>query len=93
MQFDFDINFKDEVITIHKHDEEFIDIPLERFWVFVRENDLNDYCNDYHNPSEFDGHGQDVGKYDKQEYFDLSYETIKADLSKYLLTPKFKNYF
>ena len=93
MQFDYDVNLLDDIITIHKHDEEFFDIPLDRFWVYVKENGLNEWCNDYYNPAEYDGHGQDVGKYEKEEYFDLSYDTIKADLSKYLSTPKYKNYF
>jgi hypothetical protein len=54
---------------------------------------MNQWCNDYHNPAEYDGHGQDTGEYTKQEYFDLPYDHIKADLEKYFLKPIFKKYF
>lgn len=93
MHFDYEIYMEDDIITIHKHDETFFDILINSFWNFITENDMNQWCNDYHNPAEYDGHGQDTGEYTKDEYFDLPYDHIKADLEKYFLKPIFKKYF
>jgi len=93
MQFEYDVFLSDDIISITKHDETFFDIILNDYWEWIKTNDLNHYCNDYYDASQSDRHGQEVGKYSIEEYFDLHYDTIRADLNKYLLQPKFNKYF
>lgn len=92
-KFEYEVYLSDDIITIHRHDETYFDIILEDFWTYIDKNDMNHYCNDYYDPTQNDGHGQDSGKLTKDEYFDQHYDTIKADLEKYLLLPKFKKHF
>jgi hypothetical protein len=92
MKFDYDIYLSDDIITIHKHDENYFDIILDEFWIWIKKNEMNFFCNDFYDPSKADGHGQESGILSKDQYFDQHYDTIKADLEKYLLMPKFKKY-
>ena len=93
MNFEFEIYQEDDVITIHKHDETFFDIILSDYWIWLKTNDMHLWCNDYYDASQSDRHGQQVGKYSKDEYFELPYSELKADLTKYLLQSKYKKYF
>jgi len=93
MKFEYDIFKDDDIITIHNHDETFFDMTIEEFWSWVKRNEMHNWCNDYYDASESDCHGQEVGVFTKEEYFDQSYDEIKSALEKYLLMPKFKKYF
>ena len=93
MQYEFEIDLLNNVITIFKYDEDYFDFEVNSFWNWVKDNDLNHWCNDYYDASERDNHGQEVGEYSRDEYFDLSHEDLKKDLTKYLMSSKFKKYF
>ena len=93
MNFDYEISQKDDLITIIPYSEseteidaDNFDITITEFWGYVVSQELNHYCHDYHDPSQFDGHGQDVGIMAYDEYFDLDYGTIKKDLKQYLIS-------
>lgn len=88
LKFDYDLSLKDEIITIHYQDEGFEDIPLQRFWDWVKSNEKNSWVNNYYDPSKDDGHGQDSGTYNRDEYFDLPYQVIHKDLTDYLQRKK-----
>lgn len=92
MKFEYDILLSDDIITIIKQDETYFDIIASDYWKWIKDNRMNHYCNDYYEPREYDGHGQVVGKYSMEEYFNLPYSEIKQDLSKYLLESKFKKH-
>ena len=91
MQFSYEID--KGVIYIFIHDGKDFDIDIQSFWRYIKQNDMNNWLVDYHDATQHDGHGQVSGTYSFDEYFDLTYETIKADLEKYLYEPKFKNFF
>lgn len=93
MQFDFNVDTLENVINIHTYEETFFDIPIDSFWQWIKDNGLNDYCNDYYDASRPDNHGQDTGSLSRLEYLDLSHETIKKDLIHYITQSKFKKYF
>jgi hypothetical protein len=92
MQFDYDILFNDELITITFDDDKFIDVPLSDYWEWVKFKNLHHYCNDYYDASISNRHGQQVGKLTLDEYCQQGYNVIKADLEKFILEPKFKKY-
>jgi hypothetical protein len=83
MQFEYEIYTTDNLLTIHKKDETYIDIKLNTFLLWVNQNDLN---------KEYDGK-EVINDYSNDEYLNLPYHTIKEHISQYLLTPKFKRYF
>lgn len=92
MNFDYEISMKEDLITIIPYSEseaelvdDNFDIQIDEFWGYVISQELNHYCNDYHDPSQHDGHGQDAGVYQYFEYFELDYATIKKDIQKYLI--------
>lgn len=95
MNFDYEISMREDLITIIPFSEseteistDNFDINIADFWKYIEEEELNHYCSDYPDPSEFYGHGQDVGIMDFDEYFDLDYFVIKKDLLKYLIASK-----
>jgi hypothetical protein len=93
MKFEHEIHFSDDIITIHKHDETYFDIILDDFWKYAKENNLNDYCHDFYDPTQENGHGQDCGSLDKEEFFDISYHDMQYYLEDYLSMPKFRKHF
>ena len=93
MKYDYEINRYDDYIEINIDDDNYFETPLSEFWDYIKSNKLHHYCHDYYSPTEYDGHGQDRGKLSFDEYFDQPYETIKENLTQYLLTPKFKKHF
>jgi hypothetical protein len=90
MNFDYEIFLNDSLIAILPYSGEDFDIEIQEFWNYVKSRGLHEYCNDYFDASERDGHGQQEGKYSFEEYFNLSHAEIKTDLEKYLSLPKFK---
>jgi hypothetical protein len=90
MKFTYDVHIEHDIIEIHKEDDTYIDIIISEYWEWIKRYDLHHYCIDYFDARESDGHGQEIGKYTKEEYFNLSYESIKDDLTTYL-NIKFKS--
>ena len=85
MNFSFDVLTDLEIIEVHLLDtDKFIDIPIPKYWDWVVKNELHHYCHDFHDPSKADGHGQDVGVFNKERYFMLHYNDLKKDIEKYL---------
>ena len=59
-------------------------ITMDDFWKFVKEKGLNQFCSDDFDPAT-SSHVQRTGSLDFEEYFDLSYPTLKKDLESYLI--------
>lgn len=93
MIYEFEILKDQDVIDINIDDDNYFDTSLHEFWDWIKTNKLNHWCYDYYNPSEYDGHGQESGKYNLEEYLEQPYDVIKEHLTNYLLTPKFKKHF
>lgn len=95
MRYQFEVDLKEDSLEISSIDDNFetFTIDVDEFWNFILEYGLNEYCYDYYSPQEHDGHGQDSGCYEMEEYFEiLSYETIKKDLDKFISKTKYKDY-
>jgi hypothetical protein len=92
MKISFEVLSNEGIIIIDSIDESFdtISIELEQFWLWVKRHDLHAYCEDYHDPSERDGHGQRSGFLSQEEYFNLHNSLIEKDLITYLTTKKTK---
>ena len=88
MNFDFDISIADDLLTVHYHDETFVDLELSKYFRWIERNEHNRWINDFYNPAEFNGHGQETGYYDKEEYFGQSYDFLKVHLYEYLSEKK-----
>ena len=88
--FEYDFLEKEDLILIMSNDDSFEDFTIDReaFWRWVVKNDLNAYFMDYFDPKESDGHGQVSGKMKRDEYFGMSYQAIKKDLTQYLKIQK-----
>lgn len=89
MNFDYEVFEQDETIEISNFDEKdpskSFTIGLYRFWDWVESTGLNQWCNDYYDASQYDGHGQDTGKFTMDEYFDtVGIELVKEDMAKYI---------
>jgi len=84
MKFEYDIDSKSNTITINVNDDAYLVIEVDDFWKHVVDYSLNEYCHDYYDPTQENGHGQDSGFLDREEYFKLDYRTIKEDLQEYL---------
>jgi hypothetical protein len=92
MKISYEVLFKEGTIIIESVDESFdsISIEIDQFWSWVKREGLNEYCEDYYDPNEFDGHGQSSGHLSLEEYFNLHHSLIENDLIKYLTTKKTK---
>jgi len=83
--FDYDIIHDEGIIEIINYHEESFSISINEFWNFVDKNGLNEYCNDYYDPSQRDGHGQKSGVFTRREYFEYTDEnSLKNDLATFL---------
>ena len=82
--FDFDIEYDDGTIEIYNYNEESFSISIDEFWKFVTKNGFHEYCNDFYDPREHDGHGQECGEFTMEEYFDIDKNSFKHDLAIYL---------
>ena len=83
--FDYEIIHDEGVIEIIYYFEESFSISMSEFWKYVKQNGLNEYCNDYFDPSQIDGHGQDCGVLKRDEYFDIDKNAdLKTDLAFFL---------
>lgn len=93
-RFDYFVDYPEDSITITSIDDEFPDfsISLSRFWNWAKSNNLNQYCEDYYDASEDDGHGQRTGEYTMKEYFDNFHAMAKDDIHGYLIATKNKKY-
>ena len=90
--FDYEIIQDEGVIEIINYYEESFSISLNEFWNFVDKNGLNEYCDDYYDPSQSDGHGQQSGELTKEEYFEFVDEnSLKNDLATFLRIKFSKN--
>lgn len=83
MNFEYEINLVDGIITIHKHDETFFDILVSTYWRWVLNKELN-----FHDNNSFKAYNLNV-----DEYFGMNdYQTIKEHLKTFISDSKFKNY-
>jgi hypothetical protein len=90
--FDYDIIHDEGIIEIINYYEESFSISLNDFWNFVDKNGLNEYCDDYYDPYQTDGHGQKSGKLTKDEYLEFVDEnSLKNDLATFLKNKFNKN--
>lgn len=64
-----------------------IDCIISRslFEEFIDDHDLREWCRDYYDPSEPDGHGQQEGKLTWKEYWDQYSGIIKGDIHEFLM--------
>ena len=92
MRISFEVLFKEGTIIVESVDESFdiLSLELEKFWDWVKRNDLNAYCEDYYDPSESDGHGQRSGYLNMEEYFSQNHALIEDDIITYLKQKKTK---
>lgn len=90
MRISFEVLPKEGTIIIESVDESFdtMTIDLDTYWSWVKRQNLNAYCEDYYDPSEFDGHGQVSGYLNQEEYFSLNHSLIEDDIITYLTTKK-----
>jgi hypothetical protein len=91
MKFDYELFEDEETIEISNFDKDdaskTIRVDLIRFWDWVDAKGFNQWCNDFHDPREYDGHGQETGKFNMEQYFgELDNDSIRTDLSIYLRT-------
>ena len=86
MDISFEILEHDGVIHIESVNEQFspYTIDIDKFWGWVQKQGLNEYCNDYFDPTHPDNHRQETGTFTREEYLDLHYTIIKIDLVKYI---------
>lgn len=86
MRISFEVFLKENTIIVESVDESFdtISIEIDNFWDWVKKNELNAFCVDYHDPSENDGHGQRSGYITIEEYFTQNHSLIENDLITYL---------
>ena len=93
MGIEFEVLHKEGIIAIVSIDDSFspVNLSIDKFWGWVERNELNTYCEDFYDPSEPDGHGQNSGTLSFGEYFDLHHELIRKDLLEYLKKHKPKN--
>lgn len=83
--FDYELIHDEGIIEILNYNEESFSISIDDFWNFVFKNGFNQYCDDYYDPREYDGHGQRSGEFTREEYFDfLDDNSLKHDISIYL---------
>ena len=83
--FDYEIIYEEYVIEIMNYNEESFSVSLDDFWDFVYKHGFHEYCNDYYDPSEHDGHGQKSGELTREEYFEyVDDNSLKHDLAIYL---------
>lgn len=92
MRISFEVLENEGTIIIESVDESFdtLSIDLEQYWSWVKREGYNAYCDDYYDPSELDGHGQDSGHLTQEEYFNLHHSLIEQDLITYLKSKKNK---
>lgn len=93
MRFSYEIYEQEDSIYIYPHDADEFAIPITDFWVFVTDNELNQFCYDEYDAQESDGHKQTTGAHDYDSYFALPYNVIQQDLTKFILKTEYKNYF
>lgn len=74
------IELKDDVIICELAND-YIDIDRASFENWADDNDKREYCLDSYDPSEYDGHKQDSGKMDWDEYYASAY--ITNDLAEF----------
>lgn len=93
MSIAFEVLKHEGVIVIDSVNDSFptIELDIQKFWNWVKYNDLNTFCEDYFDPNEPDGHGQNSGTLNFDEYFDMHYELIKKDIEQYLRTHQLRN--
>ncbi len=85
--FEFEINAADNNIELYLHDlQNPVHVNMEKFYGWVKQNGLADFCIDFEDARERDKHGQRTGRLTMQEYFDLSTERIEKDLKQYYIT-------
>ena len=92
MRISYEVISQEGIIIIESVDESFdtISIDLDAYWSWVKREGLNQFCDDYYDPSEYDGHGQSSGYFSQEEYFNLHHSIIENDLIKYLKSKKNK---
>lgn len=93
MRFHFEIFEQDDAIVVYPYEQDEFTIPLTDFWVFIQQNELNQFCIDEHDASQFDGHKQTTGAHDFDSYFALHYNIIHKDLAEFIFKTDYKNYF
>jgi hypothetical protein len=85
MKFSYDVFQEEGIIEVFNIDlQDTIEIKVDKYWKWVVDNGYHEWCNDFHDPRESDGHGQETGEYSMEEYFMQDYESIKHDLTIYL---------
>jgi hypothetical protein len=81
--FDFDLDKEKNRILLCNGS-----LSLDRleFETFLDDTGRLDWCNDFYDPSQSDGHGQTSGKYTPEEYWEkVCDKTIQSDLHAYVL--------
>lgn len=73
-----------EIVIEVYYNDSFIEIRKSALFNFVKNNNLNDWVDDYYDPNEPDGHAQATGSYTMKQYFELPFEQIEKDILKYL---------
>lgn len=63
------IDVNDHIEILVNLPEKSIVVTKNEFWKWMVSKGYNEYCYDYNDPSQFDGHGQKSGKITKDEYF------------------------
>lgn len=77
---EFDYSLNETFIEVVRDDKYFL-IPRSKFEQWLIKNHRLDYCHDYNDPSQFDGHGQQTGTYTLDQYWkDLDDSYIKEDI-------------
>jgi hypothetical protein len=74
-----------EVFAIVDGKEKDYIISLSLFEAFIDDHGMREWCRDYFDPSQPDGHGQDAGKMSWEEYWDQYPGIVKMDLVEFLM--------
>jgi hypothetical protein len=83
MNFEYEVYELDEIITIHKYDESFFDIPISTYFRWLGSRSLNIY----------EDNSLKAYNLNFQEYYGMNdYQTIKEHLKMFISETKFKNY-
>jgi hypothetical protein len=73
----------ERIIEIY-YNNDFMDIDKEKLYQFVVENNLHYWVDNFYDPKESDGHGEQTGYHSFEEYFNLPFENIEDDILLYI---------
>lgn len=80
-----DYNISKKYIHVDMWNGSHLQIEKVNFWDWVQENGYDEWCIDFHDPAQHDGHGQRSGSMDMHEFLTRPHKELMADIFEYLL--------